>query len=241
MKRLLIILALVIAPVAAYAETFNGLATETDFSKFYDAVGRPDCLIGVNGVCQIAYDPSSQTSDIVKKQDRLAQIVTTPGVTVTPAPDSRTKLTVDAGGIATSVLEWFYLAFAGSVSAAIVAGVLRFLTWIGIKTTMAQKAELQAIVVNGINTGYNKAKTELNNLSPVQVKDASLAYALAYTQEHGAALIQAMGLKPGESEAISAINARIQTALNDPATPTPPAISPQPPKVAGVVVEGTKV
>jgi len=59
-----------------------------------------------------------------------------------------------------------------------------------------------------------------------EVKNQTILDAVTYAQQHGGEIIKALGLDPQSGEAIQAINARIQTALNDPKQPTPEAITP---------------
>jgi hypothetical protein len=145
----------------------------------------------------------------------------------TSAPVTATT-TVKGGSIAASVLEWFQVAFVGVVSGVLIFLANRILGWLGVQTTDQQKSQLQDIIVNGLNAGAEKAKEGLraNQRLDFSVKSQIVADAIDYTQRHAADTIQALGLNPQSGEAVEAIKARIEAALNDPKLPTPPEITP---------------
>jgi hypothetical protein len=60
-----------------------------------------------------------------------------------------------------------------------------------------------------------------------------VASTVAYVQDHGADTLKKLGIDPNSNIAVDAIKARIETAINDPAAPTPPVLDPTAaPKVA---------
>lgn len=160
--------------------------------------------------------------------------VASPTVTIAPQPGTEIKTTVQGGTIAANIIEWLTVAF-GSVIATLAAAIaVKVLNYFGVKTTDVQKAQLQSIIVNGINAAATKAKTQLadNRDLDITVKNQIVADAISYTQRHAAETIKALGLDPQSGEAVEAIRARIETAIADPAAPT--VIGAQPGVVAKV-------
>jgi hypothetical protein len=145
----------------------------------------------------------------------------------TSAPVTSTTV-VKGGNLAAEILQWVQVAFGTTIGAAILWAFVRGLAYMGIKITSEQKDQLQAIIINGLNAAAAKAQTDLrsNQRLDMSVKSKIVADAVAYTQAHGEETIKALGLEPNSGEAIEAIRARIETALNDPNAPTPPAITP---------------
>jgi hypothetical protein len=120
------------------------------------------------------------------------------------------------------------VAFGTAIAGAVLWLITRVLGWFGIQTTDMQRAQLQAIVVNGLNAAAAKAQVSLRSTDKLDFssKSAIVNDAVQYAQDHAAETIKALGLDPKSGEAVEAIRARIETALNDPNTPTPPAITP---------------
>jgi hypothetical protein len=101
----------------------------------------------------------------------------------------------------------------------------------------AARSRLQDIIVNGLNVGAAQVAQNLAGKDQVQIKNETVAHAIAYAQTHGADAIKQLGLDPQSGAAVEAIKARIETAIADPATPTPSMLDPSPvvpvaPKVA---------
>lgn len=124
--------------------------------------------------------------------------------------------------------SWLQVAFGTAIAGAVLWLITRVLGWFGIQTTDMQRAQLQAIVVNGLNAAAAKAQVSLRSTDKLDFssKSAIVNDAVQYAQDHAAETIKALGLDPKSGEAVEAIRARIETALNDPNTPTPPAITP---------------
>lgn len=185
----------------------------------------------------MAQSTSDQVNSFAKgdKQIVLAQASTTaaPGsVVVTPAapnaPASTTTVTVHGGDLLAKTLNWFYVAFGGVISAALLAVAMKVFAYFGIQIADSQRAQLQAVVVNGLNSAAAKAQDSLrtNAKLDIEVRDQVVQEAIAYTQAHASETIKALGLDPQSGDAVEAIRARIETAINDPATPTAPSITP---------------
>jgi hypothetical protein len=146
----------------------------------------------------------------------------------TPTAPAEVTTTVKGGTLAAQVLEWLQVAF-GTALATFALGVLyKIMNYFGIQTTDLQRQQLQSIVVHGINNAAARAEVSLrgNPELDIQVKNKIIADAIDYTQRHAPETIRALGFDPNSGEAVEAIRARINTALNDPATPTPDVITP---------------
>ena len=140
---------------------------------------------------------------------------------------------VHGGAFLADLTAWAEAAFGTAIAALVTALVYRAMSWMGLQVSDAQRDQLQAIVVNGINDAASKAQAQLrgNAALDIKVRDQIIADAVAYVQVHGADTIKALGLDPNGGQAVNAIRARIATAIADPKAPTDPAITP----VASVV------
>lgn len=169
---------------------------------------------------------STQTPSMVLAQTSSAPKDTT--LVETSAPVTSTTV-VKGGNVAAEIIQWLQVAFGTTIGAAVLWAISRGLGLMGIKATDMQKAQLQAIIVNGLNAGAAKAQASLrdNRALDISSKNQIVNDAIAYTQAHGAETIKALGLDAKSGDAVEAIKARIETALNDPNTPTPPVITPQ--------------
>jgi hypothetical protein len=173
-------------------------------------------------------DPlSSDTATYAKPGETTT--VTPPTVAINPSgPVTTTSTTIVQGGdILSQVIEWAKVVFGGLAATAFVAAVFKGLGYLGVVTTDAMKAQLTAIAVNGINDAAAKAESRVGGKFSIDVKNQVMADAVKYTQDHGAPLIKSLGLDPQSGEAVRAIQARIQTAIIDPMTPTNPALNPE--------------
>ncbi len=140
-------------------------------------------------------------------------------VTTTGPVSSETKISV--GTIAGEVLTWIAAAFSAPIGGLLVLWLYRLFKFAGIQATDALRARLQEIVVNGLNAGATAVSERLRGKGQVEVKNAVVASAVLYAQDHGAETIKALGLDPKSGAAIEAIKARIETAIADPIMPTP--------------------
>ena len=203
-------------------------------------------LLALAAVIVLASPAASQEVNRAAKSDKMIVLAQAAPVAATQSVDTAPVVVakVSGGGIAAAVIEWLQVAFGSVIGLAITALSIKGLRLLGINVTDANKAQLQAIIVNGLNDAAAKAAVSLRNNQrlDINVKSQVVAGAVAYAQKHGADTIKALGLDPRSGEAVEAIRARIETALNDPATPTPPVITPPEvlPTVNNVVVNGTK-
>lgn len=135
---------------------------------------------------------------------------------------------VHGGQILADVVAWGGAAFGTALAAVATAGVYRLLQWMGIQVTDGQKAQLQAVVVNGLNAAAARAQTGLksNAALDIGVQSQVVNDAVRYAQDHAADTIKALGLDPESGQAVEAIRARIATAIVDPSAPTNPVITP---------------
>lgn len=187
-----------------------------------------------------------RTIDPSWKHDVLMAQNSAPGtVTVAPSesqPNTTTTVTVRGGDLAAKILDWFWVAFGGSIGLLGTAVLYKIFGYFGIQTTEMQRAQLQAVIVNGLNAGAAKAQAQLRGSDKLDlsVKNQVVIDAIAYTQAHAQETIKALGLDPKSGDAVDAIRARIETALNDPASPTPAAITPPEGRPAAVAVSAPK-
>jgi hypothetical protein len=96
----------------------------------------------------------------------------------------------------------------------------------GIQGTELLSDKLDRILLNGINSGAAVVTTNMAGKGQIEIKNAVVAEAVAYTQAHGADTIKQLGLDPNSGAAVEAIKARIETAIADPKVPTPAVLDP---------------
>ena len=158
-------------------------------------------------------------------------VATAPPVTqntVTTTGPVSSDTTISIGTLAGQVLTWAAAAF-GSVAATVfTAWGVRLFKLAGVQMSDAARARLQDIIVNGLNVGAAAATQNLAGKDKIQIKNETVAQAIAYTQAHGADAIKQLGLDPNSGAAIEAIKARIETAIADPAVPTPAVLDSAP-------------
>lgn len=130
-------------------------------------------------------------------------------------------LDVSTGTVLGQVLGWLTAAFGSTIGAVLTAWLLRLFKKAGLDATEVMSEKLQRIIVNGINIGAAAAQQGLQGKGKVEIKNETVARAVQYTQEHAADTIKALGLDPESGRAVEAIKARIETAISDPAVPTP--------------------
>jgi hypothetical protein len=141
--------------------------------------------------------------------------------TAAPAPT-----TVSLGSYAGEVLTWLAAAFSVPIGALLVGWLLKAMRLAGVQVNGAMKEQLQATIVNGLNAAAASNAERLRGQGPLAIKSAIVADTVKYAQTHAAETIKALGLDPQSGEAVAAIKARIETAIVDPATPTPAVITP---------------
>lgn len=131
---------------------------------------------------------------------------------------------VNVGSMSADVLNWVVSITLPIVGAVITGWLTRVFQQVGISMSDAQRSRLQEIVVNGINVGAHQAEAALKGAAPIAVKNQAIAHAVEYVQQHGADTLKALGFDPHDAKTVQAIQARVLTAIADPATPTPPAL-----------------
>lgn len=157
---------------------------------------------------------------------------TTPAspVTVNAGPGGET--TVSVGTIASQAMNWAILAFGSLLSTIFAAWGVRLFKLAGVQMSDAARARLQEIILNGLNVGAAQATKDLAGKGQVQIKNETVAAAVAYAQAHGADVIKQLGLDPQSGATVEAIKARIETAITDPTVPTPAVLDPPKPSPA---------
>jgi hypothetical protein len=164
----------------------------------------------------------------------VPQIVAPPAAPVqqntirTTAPVS-SETTISVGTLAGQLLNWVVLGFSGPIGGLAVWIMVRALSYLGVKLTDAGRARLDEMVVNGLNIAAPLIEQRLAGEGKVAIKNAVVASAVAYVQDHGADTIKKLGLDPQSGAAVEAIKARIETAIADPTVPTPAVLDPPTP------------
>lgn len=143
----------------------------------------------------------------------------------TTAPVS-SDTTISVGTLAGQILTWLAAAFSVPIGGLLSAWLYRLFTLAGVQATTVMKDQLQAIIVNGLNAAAVNSAERLKGQGSVAIKSAIIADTVKYTQEHASETIKALGLDPQSGRAVEAIKARIETAINDPSSPTPSAVTP---------------
>lgn len=162
-----------------------------------------------------------------------AQAATQTTVNTTAPVSSET--TISIGTLAGQVLTWIMAAFAPLIGSLIAALLWRMLGRLGIEATDALRTRLQEIIVNGLNSAAKIADEKMKGRSAIDIKSNIIAATVIYTQAHGSETMKALGLDPHSGAAVEAIKARIETAVADPASPTPAVMNPPAPLPTPVV------
>lgn len=134
--------------------------------------------------------------------------------------------TISVGTLAGEVIKWMFAVFGAVISYVVTRLVSKIADLVGVNLTDALKAQLQVQVVNGLNAAAARAETDLKGRMSVQVKSQIVAEAVDYAKEHGSEIIKKLGLDPDSGEVTRALQARVETAIVDPMTPTHPALDP---------------
>jgi hypothetical protein len=141
--------------------------------------------------------------------------------TVTTTGPVTSGTTISVGSLASEALAWVAAAFTGIVGTALTRWLMNLAKKSGFEITDAARDRLQEIIVNGLNAAAAKGGEELKGKGQVEIKNEVVAGAVAYTQAHATETLKALGLDPTSGAAVEAIKARIETAISDPASPTP--------------------
>lgn len=155
-----------------------------------------------------------------------AQTTTVPGTSVSTTGPVTSQTTIETGTFAGEFLIWVASAFGVSLGSLASAILYRVFRNIGITMTDKMRARLQQIVVNGLNAAAGAAAENLAGKGAIEIKQPIVASAVKYVQDHGKDELRALGVDPTSEEAVAAIRARIETAIVDPAAPTPAVITP---------------
>ena len=146
--------------------------------------------------------------------------------TVSTTGPVSSETTISVGTLAGQVLTWAATAFGSLLATVFAAWGVRMFKLAGVKMTDAMRDRLQEIILNGLNAAAKQETQTLAGKDQITIKNAVVAHAVAYTQDHGADTIKALGLDPQSGEAVEAIKARIETAIADPTIPTPTVLDP---------------
>lgn len=172
----------------------------------------PDCHYDVK-----YQTPNEVSARIDDATFQLAQVQSQPlAIGVSPMQ------TINGGTLLSEVINWLAVAFGTVLAGLGTLLVIRVRAYFGILTTDAQKAALQEIAVNAVNSAAAKAEQSVKDNPNLQinVKSAVAQDAVSYVQAHGADIIKSLGLDPNSGDAVDAIRARVATAMNSPETPT---------------------
>ncbi len=150
--------------------------------------------------------------------------VTQNTVTTTGPVTSQTSISI--GTLAGQVLTWAAAAFGSLAATVFTAWGVRLFKLAGVQISDNARARLQEIIVNGLNVGAAQATKDLAGKGQVEIKNETVAAAITYAQAHGKDAMKQLGLDPQSGAAVEAIKARIETAIADPAVPTPAVLDP---------------
>lgn len=155
--------------------------------------------------------------------------------------NSKGEPVISTGTLTGKILTWLTAAFGTTIATVLTTLLVRMLKQAGVETAKGFSDNLQRIIVNGLNLGAAAAGATLKDKGNIAIKNQVIASAVQYTQAHASETIKALGLDPQSGRAVEAIKARIETAISDPAAPTPPALDPvgTPAKVAPAVAPST--
>lgn len=158
---------------------------------------------------------------------------TAPASTTTEVSSTSTApvtTTISVGTWASETLKWVWTVV-GTVLSTFIGGYL--IGWLrklaakaGVELTDAMKAQLQGQVVNGINAFVAASADWMKGKGQVEIKNELTAYVLGYVQTHGVDVLKKLGVDIQSADFKESIAGRVEKALNDPAAPTPPQLTP---------------
>lgn len=163
--------------------------------------------------------------DVSAFAETTAPAVTQNTVTTTGPVASETIISV--GTIGSQVLQWVMSVFGALLGTAGLALLMRMFTAAGLKISDAARVRLQEIVVNGLNAGAAQLEDQMRGRGQIAIKNAVVAKAVTYVQDHGVETLNQLGIDPKSNMAVDAIKARIETAIADPMVPTPAVLAPK--------------
>jgi len=158
-------------------------------------------------------------------EQQVAPVAATQNTITTTGPVS-SKTTIDVGTYAGQALMWIAAVFSPIIGTVLTKWLLQLAANAGVQGTELLRSKLQDMIVNGLNAGAQAAADKLKDKDQIEVKNAVVAWTVQYVQAHGADTLKQLGLDPTSPQAIEAIRARIETAINDPAASTPPVLDP---------------
>lgn len=141
--------------------------------------------------------------------------------TITTTGPVTSDTVISLGTLAGQVLTWITSLFVASVGTLLSAWIARAFRNAGVDFTDSMRSRLQEMVVHGLNLGAATASADLAGRGQIAIKNQAISTAVRYVQEHGAQELKSMGIDPMSNIAVSAIQARIQTAITDANSPTP--------------------
>jgi hypothetical protein len=144
--------------------------------------------------------------------------------TVTTSGPVSSQTTISVGTYAGQAIMWVGAVFGTTIGAALTSLLIQMMRNAGVAGSELLRGKLQDIIVNGLNAGAKMASDSLKDKGQIEIKNAVVASTVAYVQDHGADTLKKLGIDPNSNIAVDAIKARIETAINDPATPTPPIL-----------------
>lgn len=162
---------------------------------------------------------------------QVAQAAPTPSApatqnTITTTGPVASETTISVGTIAGQALQWVMAVFGAVLGTAGTALLMRMFKAAGLQISDTARARLQEMVINGLNLGAKALEGKMAGRGKVEIKNAVVAQAVNYVQDHGADTLRQIGVDPNSNMAVEAIKARIETAIADPMTPTPPVLDP---------------
>lgn len=219
--RLFILLAAGLAALPALAET-NDLACGAACQEAQRGIYFAQVTPGADTTLTPAVPTVTPSPTVIIPNGSPVPPITQNTVTTTGSVKSET--TISVGTLAGQVLQWLAAAFGVPIGGLLAAWLYRLFKLAGVQVADGLRTKLQEIIVNGLNAGAKGASEQLQGKAKIDIKNKVVAQAVAYTQVHGAETIKALGLDPQSGATVEAIKARIETAINDPAAPTPPIL-----------------
>ena len=135
-------------------------------------------------------------------------------------------MTISLGDIGVQIIAWLAATFGTALATVATAWLMKKLAIADGEAKDQARARLQEIIVNGLNFGAAEAEKSLQGAGKIEIKNAIEQRAIEYVKLHGADTLKSLGAKEWSDQLVEVIKARMATAITDPATPTPPALSP---------------
>ena len=182
------------------------------------------CLMSLAAVVHTATEIVAQVSSPSAAPTTTTTATVPPAVTqntVTTTGPVTSETTISVGTVIGQVMLVVWTAFGGVLLYYCSTALQKLAVRFGIQVSDAKRAEYADSVLHAINLVAPRAAQEFAGKGHVEIKNATVAYAIDYMRTHHDELGKSIGIDASKNEGQERIKAQIETAIIDPTIPTP--------------------